>query len=374
MSEDPTDPIDFNARRKRKIKLLHGQDALRPKDPGTVVRGLLHKGSLSLVYGPPKSGKSFWLTSLLIAVSAADKEWMGHRIVKPGAVLYVACEGWSGFWKRLSASQSRRGDFPDGFTLADDRPQLLALSAKNVAHPKSDELLEALDTCRALYGSYPVALAIDTVFRSFGGGNVNDSSHMNAYIAALNPILDAGVAVALVHHETKAGGTPAGSITLTGASDTIIRVRNGDGAKHTWEIESAKDDATGPARGFRLESVELGRDADGEAINSCVMVDEGEKSRTGGRPKKLAERDRAFELLCEVLIDRGQPAPAGFPIERAVLVQHWRELFKTRCRPDDSADTKLKAFKACVKDLQDQRRVGVRDLWCWPLHDPGNNP
>ena len=37
----------------------------------------------------------------------------------------------------------------------------------------------------------PFAVAIDTVFRSFGGGNVNDSSHMNAYIEALKGLIGA---------------------------------------------------------------------------------------------------------------------------------------------------------------------------------------
>ena len=353
---------------------LFGADALKPQPMGTVVKGLLHIGSVTLVYGPPKSGKSFLMSSVGIAVAAGDPEWMGLKIVRPGVVLYVACEGHAGFWKRLRASMIRRGSHPDRFVLACGRPALLQLNGRNaIATPHPNDVLEAIDDCHLTIGE-PVLVVIDTVFRSFGGANVNQSDHMNAYLAAVTEIADRGIAVALVHHETKGSSTPAGSVTLMGAADTIVKTRNGAPGEHSWEVEFAKDDAKTEPRRFKLEVEEVGIDDDGETQSSCVMVDLGNgppEATKRGRRKNVDERDRVYEILCSVLLDHGQPAiMPGIPssVPTVVHIERWREAFKQLCRPGEDDNTKRKAFRTCVKDLQDQRRIGVLDLWVWPLY------
>lgn len=254
------------------LPVKRGWDASELQPMGTIVHGLLHAGSLSLFYGPPKSGKSFLLTDLFLSVAAGDGEWLGHDIRRHGPMLYVACEGHAGFPKRLKGAALRRGwgqtSFPQNFYLASGRPQLVRLDAHGrVAFPQPDEILATIDAMP----EKPIAVAIDTVFRSIGAGNVNDSTHMNAYLAALAAITDLGVAVAIVHHETKAGGTPAGSVALLGAADTIVVTANGE-ADHSWAVEAAKDDANSPARRFSLEIIDLGIDPEGFPASSCVVV------------------------------------------------------------------------------------------------------
>jgi hypothetical protein len=101
-----------------------GEDAaIAPKLQTTVVRGILHKGSITLVYGMPKSGKSFLATDLALAIADPPRaQWMGHRILQHGPVLYVACEGHGGFWKRLRATGQL---VPAQFILAKGRPRLI---------------------------------------------------------------------------------------------------------------------------------------------------------------------------------------------------------------------------------------------------------
>jgi hypothetical protein len=123
---EPGDPDELE---KPVLRLRYGFDATQAEPLGTVVEGILHAGSLTLIYGPPKSGKSFLLSSCALSVAAQDPEWMDHDIVRPGPVLYVACEGHAGFWKRLVAEAKERGwsepTFPKGFILATGRPMLL---------------------------------------------------------------------------------------------------------------------------------------------------------------------------------------------------------------------------------------------------------
>src|SRR5262249_4527723 len=129
-----------------------------------------------------------------------------------------------------------------------------------------------------------------TVFRSFGAGNVNLSPDMNVYLAAIATLTDEGYAVALVHHEIKAGGTPAGSVSLIGGADNIIHVwrKDDDGAVRYWQVEMAKDDAETEPRAFALEVVPIGNDPDGRPASSCVIRDEGAapdaKNKKRGRP------------------------------------------------------------------------------------------
>jgi hypothetical protein len=81
-----------------------------------------------------------------------------------------------------------------------------------------------------------------------------------------------------VHHEVKAGGTPAGSVTLIGGSDTIINTKRLDGGGHSWSVEMAKDDIETKERPFTLEIVPVGANAEEDDLTSCVVRDGSTKN------------------------------------------------------------------------------------------------
>jgi hypothetical protein len=138
--------------RKRVLVLLYGNAATEPQPMGTVVDGLLHIGSLTLIYGPPKSGKSFLPTDLLASVAHGCSAWMGHEIVRPGPILYVSCEGHSGFWKRLKAIVIDRqwGELAKKFVLAIGRPHLIEIGNKLRVVPLPDDILDALNDMKGM--------------------------------------------------------------------------------------------------------------------------------------------------------------------------------------------------------------------------------
>jgi hypothetical protein len=353
---------------------------------GTVVKGLLHAGSITLVYGPPKSGKSFLLTDLFMSVAAVDQEWMGHKIVRPGPILYVACEGHAGFWKRIVAIKIERGckDIPDEFVLAVGRPQLIAVSEHGRSYvPHPDDVLDALKRMKAERGLMPAAVAIDTVFRSFGAGNVNQSDHMSVYLQSLNAIADQGIALAAVHHEIKSGGTPAGSVALTGGSDTILLVGNGNGNgnAHTWEVEMAKDDASTKPRSFTLYPVDVGPDLDGEPQTSMVVRDagpaDGGVSKRGKKlPKGLAIFKRALDRMLGDLGKQIRPfldGPAVKAVERSYVRREFMKAY-----PADNDKAKSKAFERSERDAVSTDLICSREIekdgcpitFFWPLREP----
>jgi hypothetical protein len=260
---------------------------------------------------------------------------MGHPITRPGPVLYVACEGHAGFWKRLKAAAITRGwneeTFPARFVLATGRPSLIRLNERShTAAPNPEDVLAAVARSAAL-GCSPVAVAIDTVFRSIGAGNVNASDHMNAYLAALATITDNDLALVAVHHETKAGGTPAGSVALIGGADTIIATGNIEGGGHSWQVEAAKDDAVTEPRKFVLPVVPIGEDADGAPASSCVI-----EPVAGQVPKPTRKMTDRLTLFCnyfkDIMVDHGGPMVPmiGMPQVTGIDRQKLREIMAER--------------------------------------------
>ena len=214
-------------------------------------------------------------------------------------------------WKRVVAAAKERGwtkeTFPKGFILATGRPTLIRADGRGFAFaPNPSAILEALADAKR-NGLKPVAIFIDTVFRSIGAGNVNASPDMNAYLAAVGTLNDQGFAVGLVHHEIKSGGTPAGSVTLIGGSDDIIHVwRESDTSEQRfWQLEMAKDDAETQFRAFTLAVIPIGLDPDGRPASSCVIRDAGAAPDAGkkkrGRPAGTSEAAVTADLVLDAL-------------------------------------------------------------------------
>ena len=314
---------------------------------------------------------------------------MGHKIIQPGPVLYVACEGHGGFWKRLSAATDARGwdraTFPAGFILATGRPMLIRADERGLNYaPDPSAILAALADAKR-HGLVPVAIVIDTVFRSFGAGNVNALPDMNIYLASIAVITDAGAAVALVHHEIKSGGTPAGSVSLIGGTDTIIHVWRDDNGARFWQVELAKDDAETEPRAFILDVIPLGRDRDGQEASSCVIRDAGAApdaipKKRGRQPSEGSSEgilaDLIHDKLCDLLADPSDGQEITFHLGAAPV----RAVSRTRLRGtvnqagildpvEDEADRKRitesnrKRVNRAINRLIRRKKVIANEQW-----------
>jgi hypothetical protein len=69
------------------------------------VKKVIPDRGLVVVWGPPKSGKSFWAFTVSMHIGLG-REYRGHR-VKQGKVLYMALEGAAGFDNRAKAFGQR---------------------------------------------------------------------------------------------------------------------------------------------------------------------------------------------------------------------------------------------------------------------------
>jgi RecA-family ATPase len=131
----------------------------RELKPATVspylIKGLIPRTGLVVVWGPPKCGKSFWTFDLSMHV-ALGWEYRGRR-TSTGPVVYCAFEGGDGFKGRVEAFRREHSvteaEFylvPSVMNLIADHQQLIASIRGQTANP-SAVVLDTLN--RSLVGS-----------------------------------------------------------------------------------------------------------------------------------------------------------------------------------------------------------------------------
>ena len=297
---------------------------------GYRIKGLLPRSGLAIVWGPPKCGKSFWTSDLLMHI-ALGWRYRGLR-VKQGAVVYICLEGAQGFRKRMEAFRRAK------LTGADDPPDppfFLVTSPLSLA---ADAKALIDDIRRQVRKDIPAAVCIDTLNRSLAGSE-NSDEDMAAYIRAADAVGDAfDCVVVVVHHCGHNGDRPRGHSSLLGAADVLIAVKRDSADNIVATVENAKDGPIGLEIVSRLVQVDVAQDQDGDAITSCVIEPADEPAaKAGPRPTKGAAVNESDNLKIALLAtyDRladGVPASPGFdgaPV-RKLPIERLREELKSR--------------------------------------------
>jgi len=241
-----------------------------------LVRGVIPRVGLTIVWGPPKSGKSFWTFDVAMHV-ALGRNYRDRR-VHAGAVVYCAFEGQSGLETRVEAFRQR-------FLAEEFEPVPFYLEP--VTLDLVGDQAELVAVIRRQLAEAPVAVVLDTLNRSLRGSESSDED-MTAYIRAADAIREAfECAVIVVHHCGIDGSRPRGHTALTGAADAQIAVKRDAADNIAVTVELAKDGPQGDVILSRLEVVEVGLDDDGETISSCVVVPVEGQPVVKARPAKL---------------------------------------------------------------------------------------
>jgi hypothetical protein len=344
-----------------RFKLVAFNDIELTTDCRYLIRDIIPSEGLTVVWGPPKCGKSFWLYDALLHV-ACGWEYRG-RAVASGAVVYVACEGDRGFQARSAAYRQNRLDTFEGpvpfylvttrLTLRDDHPELIA-------------------AIKAQLGSVvPVAIAIDTLNKSLGGSENNDED-MGAYVQAAEAVRESfHCAVVVVHHCGIDGTRPRGHTSLAGAADAQIAVKRDAEGTILTTVEFLKDGEQGAELASRLEPVTVGQDVTGTDITSCLVSAtepiEPSQKKTGAKlPAGAAACWKAVQRAVEA--DGQQPPPGykdipGFAkVVHVDLVRRLAKQFEIS-RGDDNAT--LKAVHRGIQTLADKGFIGHCDGWVW---------
>jgi hypothetical protein len=266
---DPTDAVEPTAEgRKLRFTMHPGSSIERTRAPiGYFVKGLLPRAELAVLYGASGSGKSFLMIDVALAIARGVPDWCGHR-VKQARVAYVVTEGKRSFAKRLSAYREYHGvEIPEGFFVLHERTPRF----NQPIGEKEDTKVLAQDI---LAQGGADLIIIDTLSQSIPGSDENSSETMSS-IASRAGLLAArtGAMVLFVHHSGKNPALGArGHSSLRAACDVELEIEKKDGSLVLTTTKS-KDDIEIEAKYFKLNSVNLETDEDGDIVSSCVLLE-----------------------------------------------------------------------------------------------------
>lgn len=303
------------------------------KPPGWLIKGVLPRAEVVMVFGESGSGKSFVALDLGGAV-ARGAEWRGRR-TKQGRVVIIVAEGAAGFRNRLKAYAALHG---------------LPLDALNIGViPAAPNMLlrdDALEVCKAIRDAGGADLVIvDTFAQVTPGGNENAAEDMGKALAHCRGIHTAtGAVVLLVHHSGKDQSRGArGWSGLKGAMDAqmeVLKLPNG----RLLRVSKQKDGEDGLAWGFELDQVPVGVDEDGDVATSMVVRETAAPAvqQVGQALRKLGPIEKA---VMEVVNTMAQAQTSGIEVE-AVLADVVAQLPATDGKRDTRKQRARRALLA----------------------------
>jgi KaiC/GvpD/RAD55 family RecA-like ATPase len=360
--EDEIRPANNNAER------LIDYDDMNPRLDGCpLVRGILERQQISVLFGEAGCGKTFLALDLALHL-AAGRDWFGRR-VQQGPVIYLAAEAGRSIINRVAAWRQTTG--LAGLPFAARATEL------DLCHRDSGDLDRLLDQLRE---RKPVFVVIDTVSRILAGGNENAPDDMGAVINAFGRLRDElECHVLAVHHAGKDTGKGArGHSLLHCGVDTEIEIRRDKpSGVSTAMVVKQRDGIAGDHLVFRLRQVELGRDREGEPVTSCVVepLDKVDQSAAKDANQNLAPAHKiALKALVEAVARAGEVPPPSEHIPAGVACvpeDLWRQYcYDSGISAGESQDAQRKAFTRSTTALIAAGRIGSWQRWCWPSNLP----
>jgi hypothetical protein len=265
---------------------------LTQREPmGWLIKGVLPKAKLGILFGASGSGKTFVALDLAFSV-ARGIAWRTRRTMR-ARVVVIAAEGGSGLGKRGQAYAQHYG-----FDLR-TVPDLHVITAA----PNFLDDADISEVIAEIKNLGPVDLIIiDTLAQVTPGANENTSEDMGRALGNINLLHDATGAMNLaVHHAGKdLSKGSRGWSGIKAAADVQIEVLRHEDGRREIVIEKMKDGEDGVRWGFKLETILLGLDDDGDDITSCVAVEDDVRPAAVEDKKNVKRRGRLETHLLEV--------------------------------------------------------------------------
>ena len=296
-----------------------------------LIKGVFPERGLAAVYGPSRSGKSFLILDASFSI-AEGREWFGRKTAKR-KVVYVTLEGQSGLRQRIQAWEKYHDrPIPEGvmfimqpFDLNTDMTELM-----KVVTPET-------------------VIVIDTLSRATPGIDENSSKEMGKVIQNVSILqqLSQSLVVLVAHTGKNSDAGLRGHSSLFAGLDAAMEVKR-KGAKRSWHIEKVKDGIDGQAYHFKLHSVELGIDSDGDPVTSTVVTEdaEGACDEPDCLERLSDNADQALSCLDTSTTDGG------------CKLTDWRNSFYEN-QTGKSPDAKKKNFQRARRDLENAGFISI---------------
>jgi hypothetical protein len=294
-------------RRLDTLTLLDAAASALTESTRPLIKGFLDQQTLSVLYGESNTGKTFLAMDIAFHV-AAGLPWGGMKTTQM-PVLYIAAEGGRGARRRAAALVKKFGG------AAAQANFHFILAPVNLLDPKADLKL----IINAIRRIADVGLVvIDTLSRALAGGDENASTDMGAIVAHFDAIrAETGAHVMVVHHTGKnlARGARGHSL-LRAATDTEIEVAALSEAS-SITVTKQRDLEKNYHAAFKLETVTIGTDDDGDPVTSCTIQLTGRDAVAVGKatPAEQTILDALSTLISLAASDSNGVTPkevAGF--------------------------------------------------------------
>jgi hypothetical protein len=216
-------------------QLLTTEELLELPPPRWLMQDLIPDGGFVGLYGAPGSGKSFVALDWAMCISEG-RPWLGRYRTKQAPVIYVAAEGGRGIQQRVSSWIEHHQIRPKSVN------QEVLPAIYFLLHPiyvreegAIEAFIESMDRhARQIGGQqlWPGLLVLDTLSRSFGGGEENSSVDMGHFVDRMTALAtQKRMATLIVHHQNAEGKRERGHTSFRGAADAMFK------------CEGKKDDA-----------------------------------------------------------------------------------------------------------------------------------
>jgi archaellum biogenesis ATPase FlaH len=310
-----------------------------------IVKDFLPHAQLGVLFGESGSGKTFASYDLCAAICRGI-EWNGKRVTK-GRVLYVVAEGVAGFVNRIKAYCHQQGIKPsdiDMDVISDLTPNLL-------------EPAQITDLIKDIKQREPYDLIVmDTFAQVMPGANENSGEDVGKALAECKRIhRHTGAMVLLVHHSGKDASKGArGWSGLRAAADVELEVLRSDELR-SISVTKLKDGQDGAQIGFKLHTVILGEDEDGDDITSCIVEYTNTGRATKGKGATIGPKERQILMVLNEVF--------GLGVDSKVPVQELIEGAAAQLAPpvDGKRDNRKRDVTRCLDSLSAKNYVFIED-------------
>ena len=358
--------------------LVESWDSIKDEPVEWLIESIIPKRSFVALFAPPASWKSFIALDLAEAI-ATGRNWMGYKIPKKGAVLFISGEGHGGMGARVKACKIQNNS-PDGANLYVIRAQINIRSSQE----DFDALVAAINELVAQIDEPLEIIILDTLMRMSGGNfNENSSEDMGGFIAQTGKLQQLyNCALMVIHHSGKHIKGLRGHSSLLGAVDTELEITRQDSVINSADpsvignailtVSKQKDGADSIVVGIEVVLVEIGISSLGFEITTSLAVRQnqdiagsnpkGSKNNAGSGGNQKIEMDSLYKTIKAKGSYRVVDGTSRF----GVSLDDWKDEFWSMkgCTEDDKAAFK-KAWLRARERLVAVNKVVIGSGWVW---------
>jgi AAA domain/Primase C terminal 2 (PriCT-2) len=347
-----------------------------------LIKHLLPTTGVGLISGQWGTGKTFVAIDLALSLMTGTP-FAGRTAKRKGGVLFIAAEGASEIPIRLSGLiEAKLPDHKDKlpFAWAESWPMLMVSGA---VEQLAVIAKEAADRMKAEFGVDLVLVIVDTMSAAAGFKDENASSEAQFVMNVLSELSRrTGALILACDHFGKAVETGTrGSSAKEAAADVVIaclgdRAQAGSVTALSIAVRKLRSGATGAETPFRLRTVDMGVDEDGEPITTCVV----EWSPVTVAPAPEAAKGRGWPkstvlfrvaLVTTLKLHGSDQMVLGGPTVVAVELDRVREEFDKRYPLDAGGNAierkrqvnkRRQAFKRAREEVESRGLIGGREI------------